>query len=72
MSGETVNDPLKDTSGPALYIFGESSGMDAETIYRHADRGILEDVNRLQSLSLVSRAAVPSLVMESTNAEGAW
>jgi magnesium chelatase subunit H len=51
-------------------IIGESIGKDAETIYRNADRGILEDVEQLQALTMASRAAVRALVMESTNDEG--
>merc|ERR1719253_791690 len=51
-------------------IIAESIGMDMETVYRNSDRGVLEDVNRLQEITLASRAAVRALVMESTNSEG--
>jgi len=51
-------------------IIAESVGKDAETIYRNADRGVLEDVEQLQALTLASRAAVAELVKESTNDEG--
>merc|ERR1719221_1625617 len=46
-------------------IIAESVGMSAETIYRNADKGILEDVTRLQQLTEASRAAVRELVKES-------
>jgi len=51
-------------------IIAESVGMDVETVYRSADKGILEDVTRLQDITTASRAAVATLVAESTNAEG--
>merc|ERR550534_411229 len=51
-------------------IIAESVGMSAETIYRNADKGVLEDVTRLQQLTEASRAAVRELVKESTNDEG--
>jgi len=53
-----------------LRIIAESVGKDMETIYRNSDKGVLEDVNLLQSITLASRAAVGSLVKESTNSEG--
>merc|ERR1719230_1722286 len=51
-------------------IIAESVGKDVETVYRNADKGILEDVENLQGITLASRAAVRSLVAESTNDEG--
>ena len=51
-------------------LIAESIGMDMETVYRNSDRGVLEDVNRLQEITLASRAAVRALVQQSTNSEG--
>jgi len=51
-------------------IIAESVGLDVETLYRNSDRGVLEDVARLQSVTEASRAAVRALVAESTNSEG--
>lgn len=51
-------------------IIAESVGLDSETVYRNADKGTLEDVTRLQAITEASRAAVRSLVAESTNEEG--
>jgi len=51
-------------------IIAESVGKDVETVYRNNDKGILEDVNAIRNITLASRAAVRSLVAESTNEEG--
>merc|ERR1719253_710607 len=51
-------------------LIAESIGKDMETVYRNSDRGVLEDVNRLQEITLASRAAVRALVLQSTNPEG--
>jgi magnesium chelatase subunit H len=51
-------------------IISQSIGCDIETIYQNSDKGILEDVNRLQDITMASRAAVRSLVAASTNSEG--
>merc|ERR1719253_2369325 len=51
-------------------LIAESIGKDMETVYRNSDRGVLEDVNRLQEITLASRAAVRALVLQSTNSEG--
>merc|ERR1719253_960400 len=51
-------------------LIAESIGKNMETVYRNSDRGVLDDVNRLQEITLASRAAVRALVMESTNSEG--
>eukprot|EP00933_Yihiella_yeosuensis_P049027 TRINITY_DN4559_c0_g1_i1.p1 TRINITY_DN4559_c0_g1~~TRINITY_DN4559_c0_g1_i1.p1 ORF type:complete len:1498 (-),score=377.13 TRINITY_DN4559_c0_g1_i1:221-4714(-) len=51
-------------------ICAESQGYDMETVYQNSDKGVLEDVNRLQAITMASRAAVRTLVDESTNDEG--
>jgi len=51
-------------------IIAESIGTDVETVYRNADKGLLEYVTRLQEITLASRSAVRALVQESTNDEG--
>jgi magnesium chelatase subunit H len=51
-------------------LLAESVGKDMETVYRNSDRGVLEDVERLQKITLASRAAVRALVLQSTNSEG--
>eukprot|EP00401_Gymnodinium_catenatum_P071441 CAMPEP_0117588018 /NCGR_PEP_ID=MMETSP0784-20121206/69627_1 /TAXON_ID=39447 /ORGANISM="" /LENGTH=1485 /DNA_ID=CAMNT_0005389349 /DNA_START=144 /DNA_END=4601 /DNA_ORIENTATION=+ len=51
-------------------IIAESVGTDSEAVYRNADKGVLEDVSRLQDITMASRAAVRALVAESTNEEG--
>lgn len=51
-------------------IIAESIGLNIETIYRNSDKGVLEDVARIQKITEASRAAVRSLVAESTNSEG--
>mmetsp|Transcript_40108 Transcript_40108/g.95936 ORF Transcript_40108/g.95936 Transcript_40108/m.95936 type:complete len:1488 (-) Transcript_40108:430-4893(-) len=51
-------------------IIAESVGLDIEKVYRNSDKGVLEDVARIQTITEASRAAVRSLVAESTNSEG--
>jgi magnesium chelatase subunit H len=51
-------------------IIANSIGRDMEEIYRNSDRGILEDVELLQSITLATRAAVGALVNEQINADG--
>jgi len=51
-------------------IIAESVGLDIEVLYRNSDKGVLEDVTRIQRVTEASRAAVRALVAESTNSEG--
>merc|ERR1719253_195480 len=51
-------------------IIAETQGKDIEDAYKGSNNGVLEDVNRLQEITLASRTAVRALVMESTNSEG--
>lgn len=51
-------------------IIANSIGRKIEDIYRNADKGILADVELLQSITEATRAAVRALVEEQINAEG--
>ncbi|CAE8716913.1 unnamed protein product [Polarella glacialis] len=51
-------------------IIAESVGRDIEELYQSSDKGVLADVELLRSIVLASRAAVRSMVVESTNSEG--
>ncbi|MDJ0615393.1 MAG: magnesium chelatase subunit H [Calothrix sp. MO_192.B10] len=51
-------------------IIANSLNRDIESIYRNSDKGILEDVQLLQDITMATRAAVASLVQEKTDAEG--
>ncbi len=52
------------------HIIANSLNRDIESIYRNSDKGILEDVQLLQDITLATRDAVGSLVKEKTDAEG--
>ncbi|MDF5707922.1 MAG: magnesium chelatase subunit H [Nostoc sp. S4] len=51
-------------------IIANSIGRNIEDIYQNNDKGILEDVQLLQDITLATRAAVSALVQEQTDAEG--
>ncbi|OCQ96779.1 magnesium chelatase subunit H [Nostoc sp. MBR 210] len=51
-------------------IIANSLGRDIDEIYQNSDRGVLEDVQLLQDITLATRAAVRALVQEQTDAEG--
>ncbi|URD52034.1 magnesium chelatase subunit H [Chroococcidiopsis sp. CCNUC1] len=51
-------------------IIANSVGRDIDEIYHNSDRGVLEDVQLLQDITLASRAAVSALVQAQTDAEG--
>ncbi len=51
-------------------IIATSIGRSIEDIYRNNDKGILEDVQLLQDITLATREAVGALVTEQVNAEG--
>ncbi|NDJ25652.1 magnesium chelatase subunit H [Nostoc sp. B(2019)] len=51
-------------------IIANSIGRNIDDIYQNNDRGILEDVQLLQDITLATRAAVSALVQEQTDAEG--
>ncbi|MEH1835890.1 MAG: magnesium chelatase subunit H [Nostoc sp.] len=51
-------------------IIANSIGRNIDDIYQSNDRGILEDVQLLQDITLATRAAVTALVQEQTDAEG--
>jgi len=51
-------------------IIAASLGRDIMDLYRSSDRGILEDVQLLQDITLATRAAVSALVKEQTDADG--
>ncbi|AFY41064.1 magnesium chelatase subunit H [Nostoc sp. PCC 7107] len=51
-------------------IIANSLGRDIDEIYQNSDRGILEDVQLLQEITLATRAAVGALIQEQTDAEG--
>lgn len=51
-------------------IIATSVGRDIMDLYRSSDRGILEDVQLLQDITLATRAAVAALVQEQTDADG--
>ncbi len=51
-------------------IIANSIGRDLDDIYHSSDRGILEDVQLLQEITLAIREAVSALVKEQIDAEG--
>ena len=51
-------------------IIADSLDRDIEEIYQNSDRGILEDVELLQQITLATREAVASLVKTQIDAEG--
>ncbi|WP_375515154.1 magnesium chelatase subunit H [uncultured Nostoc sp.] len=51
-------------------IIANSIGRNIDDIYQSNDRGILQDVQLLQDITLATRAAVSALVQEQTDAEG--
>ncbi|MBD2595273.1 magnesium chelatase subunit H [Nostoc spongiaeforme FACHB-130] len=51
-------------------IIANSIGRNIDEIYQNSDRGVLEDVQLLQDITLATRAAVRALVQEQTDAEG--
>jgi magnesium chelatase subunit H len=51
-------------------IIATSLNRDIEEIYRNSDKGILEDVQLLQDITMVCRTAVGALVQAQTDAEG--
>jgi magnesium chelatase subunit H len=51
-------------------IIANSIGRDLDEIYHSSDRGILEDVQLLQEITLAIREAVSALVKEQIDAEG--
>ncbi|MBE9036206.1 magnesium chelatase subunit H [aff. Roholtiella sp. LEGE 12411] len=51
-------------------IIANSIGRNIDDIYQSNDRGILEDVQLLQDITLATRAAVTALVQEQIDAEG--
>ncbi len=53
-----------------LRIIAHSLGRDIDEIYKNSDRGILQDVELLQQITLATRAAVSALVQAQIDAEG--
>ncbi|NEO87999.1 MAG: magnesium chelatase subunit H [Spirulina sp. SIO3F2] len=51
-------------------IIAESLGRQMEEVYTNSDRGILEDVNLLQDITLATRAAVGALVQAQVDDDG--
>ncbi|MBE9106780.1 magnesium chelatase subunit H, partial [Nostoc cf. edaphicum LEGE 07299] len=51
-------------------IIANSIGRNIDDIYQNSDRGILEDVQLLQDITLATRAAVTALAQEQIDAEG--
>ncbi|HEY9802227.1 MAG TPA: magnesium chelatase subunit H [Leptolyngbyaceae cyanobacterium] len=51
-------------------IIANSVGRNIDEIYLNSDKGVLEDVQLLQDITLATRAAVRALVQEQTDAEG--
>ena len=51
-------------------IIANSIGRKMENIYRNADKGILADVNLLQSITEATRESIRAFVEEQTNEEG--
>ncbi len=51
-------------------IIANSLGRDIEEVYQNSDRGILEDVELLQQITLATREAVASLVKAQIDADG--
>ncbi len=51
-------------------IIANSIGRNIDEIYQNSDKGVLEDVQLLQEITLATRTAVSALVKEQTDAEG--
>jgi magnesium chelatase subunit H len=51
-------------------IIAESMGRDLEALYQGSDRGVLEDVQTLQDVTMAVRAAVASMVQAQADGEG--
>ncbi|BBA79010.1 magnesium chelatase subunit H [cyanobacterium endosymbiont of Rhopalodia gibberula] len=51
-------------------IIANTLGRDIEEIYQNSDRGILEDVELLQQITLATRETVTSLIQAQVNADG--
>jgi len=51
-------------------IIANSIGRNIDEIYVNSNKGVLQDVDLLQNITLATRAAVAALVKEQTNAEG--
>ncbi|KAA8495996.1 Magnesium-chelatase subunit ChlH, chloroplastic [Porphyridium purpureum] len=51
-------------------IIAESVGRNIDDIYGNSDRGVLDDVQLLQDITMASRAAVKACVDASTNQQG--
>ncbi|MGB7379352.1 MAG: magnesium chelatase subunit H [Rivularia sp. (in: cyanobacteria)] len=51
-------------------IIADSIGRDIEEIYRNSDKGILQDVELLQHITLTTRETVTALVQAQIDAEG--
>ncbi|AFZ13270.1 cobaltochelatase CobN subunit [Crinalium epipsammum PCC 9333] len=51
-------------------IIANSLGRNIDEVYQGSDRGVLEDVQLLQDITLACRAAVAALVKEQTDADG--
>ncbi|MFB2838357.1 magnesium chelatase subunit H [Floridanema evergladense] len=51
-------------------IIANSIDRDIDEIYVNSDKGVLEDVQLLQEITLATRAAVAALVKEQTDADG--
>jgi len=51
-------------------IIANSIGRDIDEIYVNNDKGVLEDVQLLQEITLATRTAVAALVKEQTDADG--
>ena len=51
-------------------IIANSLDKNIEDIYRNSDKGLLEDVQLLQDITMATRAAVSSLIQNQTDSEG--
>ncbi|WP_017317746.1 magnesium chelatase subunit H [Mastigocladopsis repens] len=51
-------------------IIASSFGRNIDEIYQNSDKGLLEDVQLLQDITMATRAAVSALVKEQTDAQG--
>ncbi|NMG18915.1 magnesium chelatase subunit H [Brasilonema bromeliae] len=51
-------------------IIANSIGRNIDEVYQNSDKGILDDVQLLQDITMATRAAVSALVKEQTDAEG--
>ncbi|MEO0968437.1 MAG: magnesium chelatase subunit H [Cyanobacteria bacterium J06639_18] len=51
-------------------IIAESIDRDIEEIYRNSDKGVLDDVQLLQDITMITRESVGALVRAQTDAEG--